>query len=136
MDSLIINGIFNLLLLTPLIYLVSKMQERHDVLTNTIGYLPQEEEALKTGYYLLIGSLSMVIVGTILEVLFFWLYNGSCHPFANILKVSSNNFKFKTKRIAKDWNSRSRLCWTKPTNLPIWKPHGHVIKIFNYWQNH
>ena len=70
MDSLIINGIFNLLLLTPLIYLVSKMQERHDVLTNTIGYLPQEEEALKTGYYLLIGSLSMVIIGTILEVLF------------------------------------------------------------------
>ena len=78
------------------------MQERHDVLTNTIGYLPQEEEALKTGYYLLIGSLSMVIIGTILEVLFFWAYNGSCHPFANILKVSSNNFKFKTKRIAKD----------------------------------
>ena len=99
---IIINGIFNLLLLVPLIYLVSKMKERHDILANTIGYLPQEEEALKTGYHLLIGSLSMVIIGTILEVLFFWLYNGSCHPFANILIVSSNNCEFKTKRIAKD----------------------------------
>ena len=71
------------------------MQERHDILTRTIGYLDEEQEALDTGYLLLYGSFIMVIVGTLLEILFFWMYNGSCHPFANILKDYSAEDKCK-----------------------------------------
>ena len=65
--------------------LVCKMQERHDILDRTIGHLDEEQDALDNGRLLLIGSSTTMIVGSILEPIFFHLYNGPCHPFANIL---------------------------------------------------
>ena len=62
------------------------MTERHNILTQTIGYHKEEQDALNSGYYLLIGSSVLVIVGSFLVAWFFWLYNGPLHPFANILK--------------------------------------------------
>ena len=62
-----------------------KIQERHDILSRTIGYLDEEQEALDRGYILLISSTSIIIVGSLLQILFFYLYNGPLHPFANIL---------------------------------------------------
>ena len=61
------------------------MQERHDVLSRTIGYLDEEQEALDRGYFLLICSTVTMVIGTLLQILFFYLYNGPFHPFANIL---------------------------------------------------
>ena len=61
------------------------MQERHDILSRTIGYLDEEQEALDRGYMLLIGSTVTMVVGSLLQILFFYLYNGPFHPFANIL---------------------------------------------------
>ena len=61
------------------------MQERHDVLSRTIGYLDEEQEALDRGYLLLVGSTVTMVVGSLLQILFFYLYNGPYHPFANIL---------------------------------------------------
>ena len=61
------------------------MQERHDVLSRTIGYLDEEQEALDRGYLLLICSTVTMVVGSLLQILFFYLYNGPYHPFANIL---------------------------------------------------
>ena len=61
------------------------MQERHDILSRTIGYLDEEQEALDRGYLLLIGSTITMVVGSLLQILFFYLYNGPFHPFANIL---------------------------------------------------
>ena len=74
------------------------MQERHNILNQTIGYLPKEQEALDNGYYLLIGSFAFMIFGSILQAWFFWLYNGLCHPFANILKdpLDEDKCKFST----------------------------------------
>ena len=69
------------------------MQERHDILARTIGYLDEEQKALDTGYVLLYASFSMIFVGNLLEILFFWMYNGPCHPFANILKDYSDEEK-------------------------------------------
>ena len=71
------------------------MQERHDILARTIGYLDEEQKALKRGYLLLYASFSTIFVGTLLEILFFWMYNGPCHPFANILKDYSDEDKCK-----------------------------------------
>ena len=71
------------------------MQERHNILARTIGYLDEEQEALKRGYLILYGSFIMIFVGTLFEILFFWMYNGSCHPFANILKDYSDEDKCK-----------------------------------------
>ena len=61
------------------------MQERHDILSRTIGYFDLEQEAMDRGYQLLIGSTVTMVVGSLLQVLFFYLYNGPFHPFANIL---------------------------------------------------
>ena len=61
------------------------MQERHDILIRTIGYLDEEQEAMDTGIMLLFGSTVTMVVGSLLQILFFYLYNGPFHPFANIL---------------------------------------------------
>ena len=61
------------------------MQERHNILSRTIGYLDEEQEAMDTGIKLLISSTVTVVVGSLLQILFFYLYNGPYHPFANIL---------------------------------------------------
>ena len=61
------------------------MQERHDILRSTIGFLDEEQEALDRGYMLLIGSTVTMVVGSLLQILFFYLYNEPFHPFANIL---------------------------------------------------
>ena len=103
---IIINSVFNTSLMVPLYYLgtdkkhwlkgnqfyckhfffiVYKMQERHDILSRTIGYLDEEQEALDRGYLLLICSTVTLVVGSLLQILFFFLYNGPFHPFANIL---------------------------------------------------
>ena len=61
------------------------MRERHDILSRTIGYLDKEQEAMDTGNMLLIASSVTMVVGSLLQILFFYLYNGPFHPFANIL---------------------------------------------------
>ena len=61
------------------------MQERHVILSRTIGYLDEEQEALDRGYMLLIGSTVTLVAGSLLQILFFYLHNGPFHPFANIL---------------------------------------------------
>ena len=63
------------------------MQERHDILWNSIGYLQEEQDALDTGIMIRNISLSAVIIGSLMETGFFYLYNGMYHPLASILKV-------------------------------------------------
>ena len=65
--------------------LVFKMQERHDILDRTIGHLDEEQDALDNGRLLLIGSCTTMILGSFMELSFFYLYNGPYHPFTNIL---------------------------------------------------
>ena len=69
---------------------VLKMQERHNLLDKTIGYLDEEKEALDLGHVLLIMSITIMIISFGFEILFFCLYNGPCHPFTNILKDASD----------------------------------------------
>ena len=86
---------FQILFCFNLFIAVFKMQERHDILNKTVGYLDEEQEALDFGYWLLKVALCIMIVCFLLEILFFWLYNGHCHPFANILKDSNNDVQCK-----------------------------------------
>ena len=73
------------------------MQERHDILQRTIGYLDEEQEALDRGYMLLICSTVTIAVVSLLQTVFFFLYNSKLHPFANILvdqTEAANDFLF------------------------------------------
>ena len=62
------------------------MEERHEVLRISIGYFDWEKEALDRGRMIRNWSFAAILIGGILEGLFFFLYNNPCHPFANILK--------------------------------------------------
>ena len=61
------------------------MERRHDFLWNSFGYLDDEEDALFTVRYLCLGSFIAMVLGTILQWLFFSFYNEKYHPFKDIL---------------------------------------------------
>ena len=65
------------------------MQERHDFLYETIGYLPEEQIALDTVYIILYTSFGYMLIGSIFEALFFYLYNEKFHPYNEILLLET-----------------------------------------------
>ena len=98
--SIFVNFAFNAVLLSPLIILGINIFERHNVLVNSIGALPQEIEAyhkiqwfIGLGYSLL-QTLTMVQLGT------YYLYNGKFHPFAKIV-MPDRKCKFSNLNIFK-----------------------------------
>ena len=80
---------------------VFKMEERHEVLWNSIGYLQEEQDALDRGKLIRNTSLSCVIIGSIIETIFFSLYNNKFHPMADILKEvePEGNFGVRTMNL-------------------------------------
>ena len=56
-------------------------------LKQTIGYLKNELESFLTVQYILFGSLTYMIVGSLLEGWLFYLYNEKYHPFKKILET-------------------------------------------------
>ena len=64
---------------------------RHDFLWNSIGYLKEEQEAVETIRIVLGISFSYMVIGHILQVYFFYLYNKKFHPFADILQNDFHN---------------------------------------------
>ena len=75
--------------------IVYKIQERHTILMESIGYLDVEEYALQKAIKIRNYSLIYVFVGTVLELGFYSLYNTVLHPFSNILK---NTDKLESKQ--------------------------------------
>ena len=65
------------------------MQERHDFLNETIGYLPEEQRSLDTVYIILYTSFGYMLIGSIFEALFFYLYNEKFHPYEKILLLEN-----------------------------------------------
>ena len=68
--------------------LALNVERRHEFLWNSFGYLDDEEDALFTIRYLCLGSFIALVLGTILQWLFFSLYNEKYHPFKDILVYS------------------------------------------------
>jgi len=66
------------------------MQERHDLLWKTIGYRQEEQEAMARGILIRNLSLGAILIGCVVEIVFFSLYNDTFHPLANILKDDTN----------------------------------------------
>ena len=67
------------------------MEDRHDVLERSIGYLDMEQEALDMGKLIRNWSVAFILFGSLLEIGCFYLYNGVFHPFANILQDPSKD---------------------------------------------
>ena len=68
-----------------MILIASKITQRHNLLFNSIGWLKEELQSYEMVGYLVKGSLIYLGVGTLLEALFFILYNDYFHPFKAIL---------------------------------------------------
>ena len=56
----------------------------------TIGFLDKEQESYKRVNLFLGLSFAYIMIGSILEMLFFFLYNRKYHPFKNILVADAN----------------------------------------------
>merc|ERR1711935_1112438 len=61
-----------------------------DILWKTIGYRQEEQDAMVRGILIRNLSLGAVLIGCVVEIIFFSLYNGPFHPLANILKDDTN----------------------------------------------
>ena len=64
------------------------MKERHNILYHSIGFHVKEHAAMEMVTYLIFGSSAYILFGSLLEAIFFNLYNSSFHPFGKILDIS------------------------------------------------
>ena len=73
------------LMVYKLFFTAIKISERHDILYETIGYLPEEQTSYEQVWIIANSSLVFVIFGTILEAILVIIYNEKVHPFKNII---------------------------------------------------
>ena len=83
--SMMLNFAINLLLLTPLIILSINIFERHDLLVNTIGTFPEENQAFLHIKLMLALGYSLLVLMTMVQVISYYYCNGRFHPFATIV---------------------------------------------------
>ena len=62
-----------------------KISERHNILYNTVGYLPEEQTAYVNVWIIAGIAIPLLILSTILEVFLSITYNETVHPFRNIV---------------------------------------------------
>lgn len=94
--SIMLNFVINLLLLSPLVILGFNIFERHDILVNSIGALPQETIAYEQIKWMIALSYTLLVLFTIFQIVSYYFYNGRCHPFALIIM---NELKHDTAQI-------------------------------------
>ena len=70
-------------------HLAFNMRERHIILYDSIGFKEKEQIAMKMVTNLIIGCSAYILFGTLLEAIFFNLYNSMFHPFGKILDISN-----------------------------------------------
>ena len=58
---------------------------RHNLLFNTIGVLPEEIDVYNLVLCLIFSSHVILLLLTMMELYFFYLYNSKFHPFCRIL---------------------------------------------------
>ena len=68
-----------------------KIRVRHNILNHSIGFKAEEVDSMEMVTLLIVGSTAYILFGTLLESIFFNLYNSSFHPFAKILDISETS---------------------------------------------
>ena len=87
---LLLQGVENLLLVTPLIYTFANVKERHQFLEDTIGPVPLEIEAMERLRWLTIFAPLLVVLSIPAQFLVIWLFNKYGHPWARFFNEFSN----------------------------------------------
>ena len=97
-----------------------KIQERHTFLSNTIGYLQEEQDALNKVKLILILSILYIFFASLLEIICFYYYNDKWHPFNSIL-VTGENIQLQNMTDTQSLN-----------NITIDHHHHHCRKVLSY----
>ena len=79
------------------------MDLRHQVLVMSINPQQKEQNAMETISFLIKFSTAYILIATLMEALFFFLYNGQFHPFSKILDTSTGKL---TKCIVSQFDQR------------------------------
>merc|ERR1712062_949908 len=88
---ILVNLVFKLVMLCPIYYLAFKINGRHNILYLSIGFRAEELYSMEVITWLVVGSTAYILFGTLLESIFFNLYNSTFHPFAKILDISNTS---------------------------------------------
>merc|ERR1719367_25910 len=78
-------------MLCPIYYLAFNIRVRHNILYHSIGFMAEEVDSMEMVTLLVFGSTAYILFGTLLESIFFNLYNSTFHPFAKILDISNTS---------------------------------------------
>ena len=65
------------------------MDLRHQALVMSINPHQKEQSAMETINFLIKFSTAYILIASLMEALFFFLYNGQFHPFSKILDTST-----------------------------------------------
>lgn len=82
---IIVNLVYNIVYLVPIFCLAVNITIRHDFLYNSIGYLPEEQQAYQNVWIISVSSLAFVLLGSFIEAALFIAYNEKFHPFKDII---------------------------------------------------
>ena len=95
--NIAINAIFGLLMITPLMYTVLQISERHQLLERTIK--PRSEEVESYNFARTFQGVVILCVAafTLLELIFFNIYHNKFHPWIKIVKASEATGKKKNR---------------------------------------
>ena len=66
-------------------FLVAKVYERHQILENSIGALPEEHQAYNFLLILTATCIPGLFIATVLQFLSYYCFNRFFHPFKDIL---------------------------------------------------
>merc|ERR1712203_1183130 len=86
-----INKLIGLMMLVPLILTAQSINERHKLLSRTIGTRPEEDISHSTIAVMLPIVLVFFIVGSSLEVAAYLLFNYKVHPWKDLLSADEQN---------------------------------------------
>ena len=84
-SSMMLNFAINLFLLSPLIILSTNIFARHELLSNTIGTFPKEDQAFLNIKLMLAFGYTFLVLLTIVQVVSYYLCNGRFHAFTMIV---------------------------------------------------
>ena len=131
-----LNFVFNLLFLSPLIVLGVNVFERHNLILNSIGAFPEEYEAFDKIILLLSLGYSLLVLCTTIQVVSYYYFNGKYHPFAMIVMPEQKckwvfSFLYFTQHIV--IFSVFQLRYTKKSRWHLWAKPLPINLLLHYF---
>ena len=86
--TLLVNLVTHLMMTIPMMILTWNICQRHELLENSIGTFPEEQEAYRLSVAISIMTPIILILSTFFQYWSYNLYNQTYHPFIDLIKDS------------------------------------------------